>query len=137
MKRNTFSVSVIVFTIVLVLTGCSNGNEDEQTTSPYSGTWQSTVYEARIIIELSTSLTATLQLRENSSSPWVNAAKGSLVIVEPNVTLTYTHVWKNNMWSDNPADIIEMAPVIGSSPMPGTVNGSTVGSIIFDNFVKQ
>jgi hypothetical protein len=111
--------------------------ELNQTLSPYAGTWKSNQYQAQMIIEGSSTLTATLQLRENETSPWDNTAKGALVIDGTNATLTYTHVWKDGDWSDNAQDITEAASVIGSNPMTGTVNGSSVGSILFDHLVKQ
>ena len=137
--KKTVVFCLLVILLAVGFTGCDNGNGNGngENQSPYAGTWQSTVYQARIIIEGNTTLTATLQFRSTAASPWGNAAKGSLVIAGTNVTMTYTHVWKNEAWSDNPADITEAAPAIGDNPMAGTVTGSNVGSTIFDNFVKQ
>jgi hypothetical protein len=111
----------------------------EKNQSPYAGTWVSNQFPAQMIIEGTTSLTATLQF--TNASPPVNAGKGTLVIDGNDATLTYTHVWKNNAWTD---DVLELESAFGAegvlgeeNPMTGTVTGSSAGSIIFEHLVKQ
>jgi hypothetical protein len=149
MKTNFFFkvLFVMVLALGIVFTACENGtqgNDDDngETPSPYAGTWQSNQYQAKMVIEGSDSLIATLQLRSTQTDPWENTAKGSLEISGTNATLMYTHVWKNNDWSNNQVDITAAWPVIigpeaTSNIMTGTITGSTAGSILFGHLVKQ
>jgi hypothetical protein len=109
----------------------------QQAQAPYAGTWVSNQYQAQMLIEGSSYLTATLQLRANDSLPWGNAAKGALFIDGTNATIAYTHVWKSGAWSDNPDDMEEASSVIGDNPVHGSVTGSTAGSVLLDHLVKN
>ena len=111
----------------------------------YNGVWESNEFRARMIIMGNDyndeGTVATLQLRVDESSSWENAAAGILEIEGINVTLTYTHLWTNNDWCDDP---VALAATFGpegvlgeSNPMTGIVTGSSVGSTIFGHMVKQ
>ena len=102
----------------------------------YSGTWVSNQYLAQLLVE---SNNVTLQLKDDEFSPWVNAGKGLLFIDGNNVTLAYTHIWKNGDWTDEGlGDAFGINGVLGEeNPMHGTVTGYVTGSIMFDRLVKE
>ena len=99
--------------------------------NPFAGEWLWAAMNVKIVIDNDLKIKLFLQDLE--------AARGFIVINGTNASLTYTEVWKGGTgpWSNDPQDIIDAAGVIGSSPIEGTITGSSVGSTLFDNFVKQ
>jgi hypothetical protein len=104
--------------------------------NPYAGTWKSSQYDAEMIID--NDFNIVLKLKDGQT--WLEVAEGTIVVTGTNAVLTYTRVWVNGTgpWSTDAQDIIDMAPVIGTSPMSGTVTGSGSEIVLFDYpMVKQ
>jgi hypothetical protein len=146
-------IIVLLAMIGLVMVGCgedpkdglnagntNNTNNNPSTTpSPYAGRWVSNQSPNQIIIEGTTSLTATIQYYDNGS--WVNFTKGTLAINGTNAALTVTDFWSDGAWAAVTEDYFYDGSPLGSeNPMTGTITGSALGSILTTaiiDFVKQ
>ena len=92
--------------------------------SPYAGDWFAEEFNATIVINGNLTFSLWLQGTE--------FVKGNIQIENSTVTLTYTSLWddENETWTDDQEDIAAAAPVIGTSPIAGTINGHVAGSAL-------
>jgi len=96
--------------------------------SLYAGDW---VWEAmNVKIVINGDLTFSLWLQGTEF------VKGNIQIEANNATLTYTSLWDdvNETWTDDQDDIAAAAPVIGTPPIVGTINGHSTGSTLIITF---
>jgi len=103
------------------------------TESPYAGDWVMASPEAKFVIN--GDLTFSLWLQG------IESARGNIIIEGTTATITYTSLYKNGNWITDPSDVAaEFIPegVLGdTNPIVGTITGSTAGSTLLGNFIKQ
>ena len=103
------------------------------TESPYAGDWVMSSPEAKFVIN--GDLTFSLWLQGTES------ARGNIEIEGTTATITYTSLFKSGNWITDPIEVAaEFGPdgILGdTNPIVGTITGSSIGSILLDNFVKQ
>jgi len=120
--------------------------KDGNDSSPYAGEWQSSdenaTWLAKFIIEGSTTLIGILQFGNSETLIWDNVLKGTFIIDETTTpftaTFTCTHVWIDEAWSENLEGVFDEESLLGEeNPIVGTITGSSVGSVLFEFYIKQ